>query len=821
MTLETSEAQPTAPIEKGQSDPPAGPPFVSRADEPAARPSRWRAFARFLWRRPGTVFLCVVGIGALGPALVYLILPAIRMHMAWTDSTACVGRFEQARGSALPNCASFIRDYERLADYDLTHHDATYRAEELWARIMMASYLNAAIGAPSSGDLARTSKYVGDAQGVLERGSQRISLDELGPAVISPNRGKFANAVGDRRALVANFESWSLWTTRNEAIRAALLDANLPLATTIASFYAEYDPREADLRTTIGAVLCLGPSPGTGVDFLERVPTDRYDKRYASIQRNYGEVLGVLKACSKRAGRPPPPLPQIGSAGVADVKETRLVEAARLAKDADSLGDALDRIVLALENEDGVEDRESRWARAYLLAALVARDAEAPAKPAPPRPTTKAPSPPEPAHPTPHTPPKPAPAATSSGGPASSSAPDEPERVGDDGLEPDLEGDDEPADEPPTLRLLADGTDRAPITNRVEPKLLASLARRREKESTLAPLPSHVLAEILDERPTLVPILPPEMLAFASERLEKIAAEITDADPAAEAARPELRAAAGALALHAGIVAARFGSPGIVSVQMDRAARLLELDDGTRRLLLGAALYVAGSRELALAELSDTNGGNPAVEMESALLRARLLAPDDSVAALEQVKRARALEPRVNDPALSLDARWMELALAPRADASGPLLLPVYTGQADVDDRWLERWSQPAVDANLRAWARALGGSSEEQLAFRYKLWRQGGDAPRDLGMYAVAGGKLLRGPSSEPDSDATEVWLDAMTAFDRERTSLFAYAFARAEAASIRRDPEGLTKWTDRLAGIRAVKASPELLEIARFLNY
>ena len=45
---------------------------------------------------------------------------------------------------------------------------------------------------------------------------------------------------------------------------------NGPLATTIASFYAESDPREADLRTTIGAVLCLGPSPGAGVEFLDR-----------------------------------------------------------------------------------------------------------------------------------------------------------------------------------------------------------------------------------------------------------------------------------------------------------------------------------------------------------------------------------------------------------------------------------------------------------------------------------------------------------------------------------------------------------------------
>lgn len=781
MTPEKSE-EPSA----ARSEPPPGP------QPPHRGPSRLRAFGRFLARRAGAVFLGVVGLGAAIPALVLLVLPAIRMNMAWTDSTACVRRFEQPRGRVLPNCASYIHDYEHLADYRLTHHDATYRAEELWARIMMASYLNSAIGAPDPSDLARTSKYVGDAQGVLERGSQRISLDELGPAVISPNRGKFANAVGDRRTLVGGFEGWSLWTTRNEAIRAALLDANVPLAVSIASFYATGEPREADLRTTIGAVLCLGPSPIEGVDFLERVPTDRFDKRYASIQRNYGEALGVLKACAKRANRPPPPLPPSGSAGVADLKETRLVESARLAKDPDTLGDALDRIVVTLEGEDGVEDRDSRWARAYLLAALVARDANAPAKPPPPKkdpPKTK---------------------------PGSAGAHHEPADQGE-LEEEDAEKDLEEQRLPP---LFGDGTDREPITNRVDPKLLADLARPRAKETALAPPPTHVLARILDEGPTLVPILPAETLALASERLEQIASSLpaSPADPAGPPpTRPVLLAAAGSLALHAGLVAARFGAPTIADTQMNRAARLLELDEATRRLLVAAAVYVAGARPLALAALGDTQGAKPAVEMESALLRARLLAPDDPAAAFEQVRRARALEARADDPILTLDARWMELALAPRPEPTGPMLFPVYTGQADVDERWLDRSSQPAIDANFRGWTRALGASPEEQLAFRYKLWHQAGDAPTDLGMYLVAGGKLLR----EADSDATEVWLDAMTAFDRERLTLFAYAFARTEAAAIRSDAEGLAAWTERLAGIRAVKAAPELLEIARFLNY
>lgn len=818
------------------------------APEPPRKRSALRRMGSFVWRRPGTTFLALVAVVGAVPLVSRVLLPTVRMHLAWTDSSACVAKFEQPRGRVLPSCASFIHDYEHLADYALTHHDATYRAEELWARIMMASYLNATVGAPDPAERARTSKYVDDAQGVLEKGSQRISLDELGSAVMSPNRAKFAYATGDRETLVGSWEAWTLWSSRLQAVQAALVDADLQKALTIAGGYRDLEPREADLRTTVGSVLCLGPSPEEGVDFLERVPTDRYDKRYASIQRNYGEVLGVLKACAVRAHRAPPPLPPLGSAGVADMTEARLVESIRLAHDPDTLGDALDRAVVALQSEEGVEDKSSEWARAYLLAAVVARDAEAPLKP--PTPTKSGGAPKkgekddtnekrekrEKAAPDGgSTDPldddsEDAPRPSSSSPPSSDTSGKSVPRHGATHVAPAPSGSastgDPDDDAPPELdkvpTVFGDAIDRPAIADRLDPKLLANLARPRAKEGTLAPAPSHVLARILVEPPRLVPILPPEMLADAAAKLEKIAlAAAAPTEATGVPVRPVLSKAAGAIAFHAGLAAARFGAPELAETQMRIAGRLLEFDTATTRLLVASAVYVAGDRKTALARLGASASadapGVPGVEMESALLRARLLAYDDPNAALTEVRRALTLADQAKDAVLTSDARWMELALAPRSTASGPLLFPVYTGQADIDQRGSARFSEPAVDANFKAWTRAIAAPPDEQLAFRYKLFHQAGDAPADLGIYLLAGGRLL----TDADGASTEVWLDAMTGLDRARFTFFGYAFARAEAAALRGDTESAATWSARRDAIRAVKASPDVLEIARFLNY
>jgi hypothetical protein len=106
---------------------------------------------------------------------------------------------------------------------------------------------------------------------------------------------------------------------------------------------------------------------------LTRVPGDRADKRYAAIARNYGEVLGVMKACAKKAKLDVPPLPDVSHAGVADVEEARLVEDIRLSTEPAQIHEASDKAAALLQEEHGLI-HAPRSTRAMLVAAIAARD---------------------------------------------------------------------------------------------------------------------------------------------------------------------------------------------------------------------------------------------------------------------------------------------------------------------------------------------------------------------------------------------------------------------------------------------------------------
>lgn len=306
-------------------------------------------------------------------ATVYGALPFVRMREARTAAMECLARYDAPRGPKLPDCSASIQEFSKLAKVSYVHHDATYRAEELWARIMVAEYENASVGAPDAKLREDTAKFVDEAETVIDKGSQRIQLDELGQVIAAPHLGKLAASLGDRPTLIAHFDWWTQWPVRVHAMRAALLEGDLAKAGAMAARYYDWGPRDPDLRTMMGAILCLGSDPQKGLDLLTRVPGDRAEKRYAAIARNYGEVLGVMKACAKKAKLDLPPLPDVSHAGVADFEEARIVEDIRLSTEPAQIHEASDKAVTSLQEKHGLV-HAPRSTRAMLVAAVAAQD---------------------------------------------------------------------------------------------------------------------------------------------------------------------------------------------------------------------------------------------------------------------------------------------------------------------------------------------------------------------------------------------------------------------------------------------------------------
>jgi hypothetical protein len=300
------------------------------------------------------------------------VAPEVSVRVARARAADCLAAARAPRGPALPDCSHLVDDFELPAKVSYTRHDATYRAEELYARIAMNRYLDAAVGLPDPDRLHATSFGVQRAQKVLEEGSQRISLEELGPVVGSPHLGKLAGSIGDRTALLRQPDFYGHWSVRVLVLDAALLEGDVDLAGDIAEGYADWDPRDADLRTGVGSLLCI-TNPRRGLELLDRVPKDRADRRYANIQRNFGEVMAVIAACAAKLGQDPPPLPPLNGAGEADADDVRLLGALRLAEGEPQREAMVHRAIDRLQGEGSAGvDPGVPFARAMLLAAVLA-----------------------------------------------------------------------------------------------------------------------------------------------------------------------------------------------------------------------------------------------------------------------------------------------------------------------------------------------------------------------------------------------------------------------------------------------------------------
>jgi hypothetical protein len=290
------------------------------------------------------VALALVVVGAVAAVAT----PEVLVRRARADAAACVATVRAPRGPAMPQCRSLLPEFDFPAQFSWTHHDATYRAEELLARDAMDRYVDAAVGDPDPAHLAARADDVKRAQEVVEKGSQRISLEELGPAVGSPHLGKLAASIGDRPTLLDRAETFGLWNLRVDTLDAAFLEADFDEVDHLAHRFADWDPRDADLRTNVGAALCF-TDPRAGLGMLERVPTDRADHRYANIQRNFGEMLAVMRACAHKLGEAPPSPPIATGAGEADADETTTIAAIRFARTELERDEAVERAVGRLQ----------------------------------------------------------------------------------------------------------------------------------------------------------------------------------------------------------------------------------------------------------------------------------------------------------------------------------------------------------------------------------------------------------------------------------------------------------------------------------------
>lgn len=309
------------------------------------------------------------GAAALGAAL---LIPEALVCAGTREAVTCFRSFEAPRGPELPWCGDAIEWFEVPARAPWTLTRATYRAEELRIRIALGQYGNAIAGRPSRADRAAASVRVDEAATIARTGSQRLAFEDLGPAVGAPEPAQDALLLGDRDTLLRRAKEWSEWHQRLHALRAVLLEGDMPQVVDVARHYATFDPREEDLRSAIGAILCLGGDAGRGIEMLSHQQNDRATRRYAAMSRDWGDVRTALVACAALGRVPAPPAPSGGEAGQDDQREIRAPLRLRVMADHDN------RLRAAQESaQQMLSSVLSPGARAPILAALLASGWEA------------------------------------------------------------------------------------------------------------------------------------------------------------------------------------------------------------------------------------------------------------------------------------------------------------------------------------------------------------------------------------------------------------------------------------------------------------
>ncbi|MFT3764880.1 MAG: hypothetical protein QM820_05085 [Minicystis sp.] len=312
-------------------------------------------------------------LGLVAVAAAAFAMPVAFLAHGTERARACVASYEAPRGPELPDCKREVRWFVGPSHIPWTATPARYRAEELSLRTVVAAYHDAAVGRPDAEALGSTIAALAAAEKVVQNGSQRIALEELGSAVGAPDAGRSAMLLGDRRSLLARADLWPHWTTRLRTLEAALLEGDMARVGSIARRYAEFDPRDEDLRSAVAALLCLDGGGKRGLELLATVQDERSKNRHESWARNWGEVRATIVACAAKAGLPTPPAPERWEAGSNDLLEARTALRLRLlarGADATLIDDAAASVIQTLK-KGGLPPH----ARVRLIAALLATGA--------------------------------------------------------------------------------------------------------------------------------------------------------------------------------------------------------------------------------------------------------------------------------------------------------------------------------------------------------------------------------------------------------------------------------------------------------------
>ncbi|MEZ4301180.1 MAG: hypothetical protein R3B70_39960 [Polyangiaceae bacterium] len=310
-------------------------------------------------------WLAVVGLGLL------MLIPNAFVCVGTRKSVDCFRTFEAPRGPELPWCGDTMSWFSFPARLPWTVTTATYRAEELRVRIAIGQYQNAIAGQPSRKARELAAERIREAHEIVQTGSKRLAFEELGPAIGAPDPAQDAILLGDRDTLLRRGKDWTEWHQRLHTLRAALLEGDVPQAIDLAKHYATFDPREEDLRSALGALLCLGGDTKRGIELLVHQQDDRASRRYAAMSRAWGDVRTALLACAALGRVPPPPRPTSTSAGSDDRRIARAPLRLRVVEDHDH------RLREAQQStEQLLAGALPEGARAPILAALLASDFE-------------------------------------------------------------------------------------------------------------------------------------------------------------------------------------------------------------------------------------------------------------------------------------------------------------------------------------------------------------------------------------------------------------------------------------------------------------
>jgi hypothetical protein len=331
----------------------------------------------------------------------------------------------------------------------------------------------------------------------------------------------------------------------------------------------------------------------------------------------------------------------------------------------------------------------------------------------------------------------------------------------------------------------------------------------------------------LGKGPDVEPMVPPEELALAGDRIGKISEEKSLSSEQREAlSRASSRAWLGAAR---GRALAGLGEGAALAVDAATA-----VPEPLRLLARVSSFRVAGddARALAISE--------PAVRSLPSIVRAAIqLERAEMLASAGRASDAAAAAIDADESAskpgaptwLIVSARMTRLAFggdkAVRDDdaARGGELLRAPTPRVLP---WLAPLEAPlpstvavrgylfdplARTAILYRDARA--SSTDDKLALRYAALAHRGDVP-----HAYVAALSLAADLLPQDGGDREVWLDTVTAFDRSLISLRGYAFARRAVASARGDKASAARWNESFKALTAFAIEPDKAEIARFLG-